>query len=487
MKCNDLSVFLLTPSLGGLSALLVYSFSAQSFPPSDGGLAAATLTLAVATCFLCVGTIIIGNNGAKSYRLEAEIYKRKVGKERMKNLEEFLNVILRNKDIIRNNEFLYGGVSTVRNWPSGDLYHVLVEFGTPVHSRSKELNYNNYVMIRNQNDYTKRLVFTFRGEHKVETKSIQIYSNVMENSIDSKWDDYFQALTGAFNILKGSESTANWADRRYKSKSVEDLKRELERGSFMVRGPIRMCRKIDWRMKEAVRTGNITEVKRVIDKVTHINARDEYGASFIHEAIPLHYMTRVGNYDEKDNMDMKNAIKDRMKIIKMIVKNGGDIDLKNDFGMRPLHYACWGFSPIDIFKLLIKLGANANWRTGSQGNERAPLHFLAKNGHVEAVKVLIENDADVNVVDETNGKTPLHSICEAIQRFRITDEEDTRGYGGRISGTAKLLIENGADVDLRCKEIQEEYSGYSFREFVYDVTINGTELTRLKSLIPKSS
>jgi len=81
---------------------------------------------------------------------------------------------------------------------------------------------------------------------------------------------------------------------------------------------------------------------------------------------------------------------------------------RNHFGDIPLHYACSRENYIrdpeaKMVKVLLSVGSlfdipNKQLRT--------PLMVAAKNGHVEAVKLLMEANADTSVIDQ-NGQTAL--------------------------------------------------------------------------------
>ena len=67
--------------------------------------------------------------------------------------------------------------------------------------------------------------------------------------------------------------------------------------------------------------------------------------------------------------------------------------------------------------------------------DRTPLHFAAFNGHIDAVKWLIDKDADVNVAGMVNGFTPLFAACE-------NNDLDV----------AKILVEAGADTNAKSRD-----------------------------------
>lgn len=64
---------------------------------------------------------------------------------------------------------------------------------------------------------------------------------------------------------------------------------------------------------------------------------------------------------------------------------------------------------LEITKELIETGLNVNERP--RGPRISALHIAAQYGRVEAVKILVENDADINIGNHVN-ETPLHSaLC----------------------------------------------------------------------------
>lgn len=63
---------------------------------------------------------------------------------------------------------------------------------------------------------------------------------------------------------------------------------------------------------------------------------------------------------------------------------------------------------LEVCKFLIDSGADIN----VQDNEgRTPSHWACSRNHLDQIKSLMENGADVNVKDN-DGKIPLHLACE---------------------------------------------------------------------------
>ena len=82
-----------------------------------------------------------------------------------------------------------------------------------------------------------------------------------------------------------------------------------------------------------------------------------------------------------------------------------NIDEKNAYDRSILHKAAYYSGSATLLENLIMQGAEVNARDKGAWT---PLHLAAKNGHVEALKILLENGANVNVKDIKHGWTPLH-------------------------------------------------------------------------------
>ena len=82
----------------------------------------------------------------------------------------------------------------------------------------------------------------------------------------------------------------------------------------------------------------------------------------------------------------------------MFLKNGVYIDLADQNGLTPLHYAVHS-NRLELVKILVEHNADVN--IGGE-MEATPLHYAVFSGSIQIVKYLINNGADYNLVDEKN-------------------------------------------------------------------------------------
>jgi ankyrin repeat protein len=111
------------------------------------------------------------------------------------------------------------------------------------------------------------------------------------------------------------------------------------------------------------------------------------------------------------------------KVVDTLIMGGADCDKPNRVGWTPLHLASMGMHHNIIERLCISGMANPNlgccqtrnviMGKGTRSyifpvvNGDTPLHFSARSSHFMCLKVLLENSADVNAVNEHN-ETPMH-------------------------------------------------------------------------------
>lgn len=134
-----------------------------------------------------------------------------------------------------------------------------------------------------------------------------------------------------------------------------------------------------------------------------------------------------------------------IEIIKLLLKNGAHVELKDKEGNTALAYACKYSnicSSIEIIKLLIKKGANINSKNNIYWT---PLHLSCSasdtTSSLDTVKLLLDKGANINSRSKC-GATPLMASC--LSRC----DEDYIGSGSSLD-TIKLLLDKGANVNIR--------------------------------------
>jgi ankyrin repeat protein len=105
------------------------------------------------------------------------------------------------------------------------------------------------------------------------------------------------------------------------------------------------------------------------------------------------------------------------------------IDFYADDGFTALGLACY-FGRYDIARYLVLKGADVN-RPSDNGYNVYPLHSAAAGNFTSTASMLIQNGADVNL-KQSAGTTPLHSAAQ----------------NGNLE-LLILLLEKGARVDIR--------------------------------------
>ncbi len=116
--------------------------------------------------------------------------------------------------------------------------------------------------------------------------------------------------------------------------------------------------------------------------------------------------------------------------MKVLIENGAQVNARDKQGRTPLYYAS-NYSTADSVRLLLENEANIN--VFDINSKSSALHGIDDE---EKIKVLIEFGANVNAIND-QGWTALHSILSTGTR-----------------NCAKILIDNGADLTAKDNEGQ---------------------------------
>jgi len=121
----------------------------------------------------------------------------------------------------------------------------------------------------------------------------------------------------------------------------------------------------------------------------------------------------------------------------IMFERGHYIDLKNEIGKTPLHIAAF-FGHIDIVRFLVENGADINKEIESSG--QTALYMAVLQNHYQIIRYLIKNGAFVNVTDKITGKTLLHIAAK---------KGDVQMTGILISAKINVLINNKRGMTAR--------------------------------------
>lgn len=171
------------------------------------------------------------------------------------------------------------------------------------------------------------------------------------------------------------------------------------------------------RLCKAIESGDLGEVQRLAATGVDLNRRDRTTWTPLFTAVHFN----------------------KMEIVEwLITQEGIQIDAKSADGRTALHEAARNSMNPEIVTLLIDAGANIE--AIDKDLHHTPLHYAAAAHNINAMKVLIEAGAKINVKN-VNDRTPLHIACLNVHLYSKTNEE-----------VVKFLIDHGADKNAKDKE-----------------------------------
>lgn len=141
--------------------------------------------------------------------------------------------------------------------------------------------------------------------------------------------------------------------------------------------------------------------------------------------------------------------RNKVAVLKFLCERNARVsNVPLELGITPLHLASIGGN-VEMVRCLLAHHARADEATNAENGKATALHMAAKNGHTEICQCLIhDGGANVNCVDHS-GKTPLYYACEL-------ETVNPRVCPTKIEETVTVLLTNGANVDL-----VEQVSGFT--------------------------
>ena len=182
---------------------------------------------------------------------------------------------------------------------------------------------------------------------------------------------------------------------------------------------------------------------------------EQYGRSMFtkhpikREAVPLYHAARLGFCDLAEHLIAKHpehvnarggvevtpmhiaACEGHVDILSLLLDRGADLDGRGRWDETPM-YRALRKEKLEVGRYLLNRGAEVNARN-TYGY--LPLIYVAE--HVEFVRMLLDRGARINDHDNYLGITPLHTAA--------------RGWDIQA---VRLLLEYGADVNVRNKDGQ---------------------------------
>ena len=185
-------------------------------------------------------------------------------------------------------------------------------------------------------------------------------------------------------------------------------------------------------------------VKLLISQGADVNARDGWGRTLLHSVLTrgddlmyaffnkgwIEKYKEFGEHDEITRLFHEYVDKKYVKVVRLLVFKGADVNAMDQRGDSPLYNAIWNNNELasTLVNFLVFNGANVN---AVNNNGWTPLHRAVCRGNSNVARLLVSQGAKVNVKNK-DGNTPLH--------FAVKKEctDDT---------LVRFLIDAGADMN----------------------------------------
>lgn len=229
-------------------------------------------------------------------------------------------------------------------------------------------------------------------------------------------------------------------------------------------------------MTDAIRNGNVGEIKRLVKSGFDLEARGEHGWTPLITAVNkagvdvIELLVTLGadieSRDEDGFSPLTNAVTniDGSDVIELLVTLGADLEARDEDGCTPLITAAALNSSGDAIEMLVSLGADLEARNEA---ERTPLmEASASNASADVIERLVKLGADIEARDE-DGCTPLmiavafNDSVDVIERLvelgANIEARDERGWTPLMEAASlnvradviERLVKLGADLEAK--------------------------------------
>ena len=192
--------------------------------------------------------------------------------------------------------------------------------------------------------------------------------------------------------------------------------------------------------------GRVAKKRKTLPKNVEalIEAKDIPGLKAMFDTCALDAI--VGRWNKETVLHMIGVPDE---LVRWLVEQGLDIEVRDQRGQTPLHCHCWYWRNEKV-PLFIELGADIMARDNSGAT---PLHDAASHGRIEVVNLLLGYGADVNA-KEKSGMTPLLYALTRCRNAGITE----------MAVVAEILMAAGAAITPamadQVKRIGEQFEFY---------------------------
>ena len=230
-------------------------------------------------------------------------------------------------------------------------------------------------------------------------------------------------------------------------------------------------------LHDAVEKNNIGEVKHLLRKKgTKINKLDDRGNAPLHLALIYKSRHPIAEYliDKGADVDLVGehdytplhhaAATGSFEMTLKLLEKGADATLLSKYKSSPLHFAANPENP-EIMQALIICRCNPN---GQNLDGRTALHEASRIGRLRNVKLLVRNEATIDMCDD-DGNTPLHLALEerrlSVAYYLISKSQqlNSQNNDGETplhiavqncpgEKLISLLVHHGATIGIRNKD-----------------------------------